>query len=166
MFETYSEEQLLAFFGLSTNEEMQKERMRYVKGLTTFNKSFLNFQLIEKQADTVLGACGFHTWYLDHRRAEIGYQLYHEQFKNHRFMSEALPYILRFGFDKMDLNRVEAFIGLDNVASLKLVEKLGFKQEGHLRQHYAKGDRIEDSLLFSLLRREFEPGESDEKSFG
>lgn len=158
VFGTYSEEQLRAFFGHNTAEEMTKERLRFENGLTTFNKSFSNFQLIDKQTGMVVGGCGFHTWYLDHRRAEIGYHLYNDQFKNQGFMSEALPNILRYGFEEMNLNRVEAFIGANNVASLKLVEKLGFIKEGHLRQHYAKGDQIEDSILFSLLRSDFESG--------
>lgn len=116
---------------------------------------------IERKADGVLmGTCGY-VW-LRRFRGEIGYEL-HPDYWRQGYMTEALDAILEFGFHEFELNRIEALTMLDNVASGALLRKLGFKEEGILRQHdYFKG-RFHDMRLFSLLREEFD--ERDELSF-
>jgi ribosomal-protein-alanine N-acetyltransferase len=71
-------------------------------------------------------------------------------------MKEALKAMLDFGFKEMQLNRVEALIGPLNVPSTKLVQSLGFVQEGVLREHYCKNGELQDSVMFSLLKREYQ----------
>ncbi len=69
-------------------------------------------------------------------------------------MTEALEAMLRFGFDAMSLNRIEADVTVGNDASVRVLEKLGFQREGLLRQRgYWKGS-YHDLWLFSLLRDE------------
>lgn len=58
---------------------------------------------------------------------------------------------------QMQLNRVEAMIGPGNTASIRLVKKFGFVEEGRLRGHYCKKGTIEDSLVFGLLKAEYSP---------
>ncbi len=155
IFSNYNDEQLKLFLGHPTNESLNKERDRFRKGMHTFNKSFLYFQLMEANTGEVIGWCGYHTWYLDHSRAEIGYGMNDEEYRAKGYMSEALAAIIDYGFKKMKLNRLEAFIGPANIPSLKLVKKFDFTQEGHLRQHYCKDNKLEDSLVFSLLKEEY-----------
>ena len=109
---------------------------------------------MDKSTEKIIGWCGFHTWYLDHFRAEIGYGLFDENFKNKGIMTEAMKAILEYGFKQMKLHRIEAFIGTYNIPSLKLVEKFGFTKEGILRNHYLKNNVLEDSAVFSLLQKE------------
>lgn len=105
-----------------------------------------------------MGWCGFHTWFTKHRRAEIGYVLNHDQYKGKGNMKEALPAVLKFGFENMDLHRVEALVAPGNKPSLKLLLRSGFAQEGLLRQHYFVNGKMEDSAIFSLLRSEYNCG--------
>lgn len=72
-------------------------------------------------------------------------------------MKEALPYIIDYGFDRMNLHRIEAMVGPDNQASLRLVKGLGFVEEGLLREHYFIDGKFYDSLVFSLLKKEYNP---------
>lgn len=155
VFTHFNDDELKTFFGFATDAELEKERSRYQKGLCTFNKTFVLFQVIEKETGKVIGGCAFHTWYIEHNRAEIGYAMNSDAGKGKGFMSEVLPYVLEYGFTRMNLHRVEAFISPLNVPSLKLVQKNGFTQEGHLREHYLKDGIMEDSLVFSLLRKEY-----------
>jgi [ribosomal protein S5]-alanine N-acetyltransferase len=155
IFNHYSDAQLMHFLGLSTPEELLKEQEKYRQNLTTYNKKMVNFQMILTQTDTIIGHCGFHTWYTDHRRAEIGYALNADAVKQKGFMSEALAPVIAYGFQTMQLHRIEAFIGPDNIASLKLVEHLGFQREGHLKEHYFKKGKMEDSLIYALLQPDF-----------
>jgi ribosomal-protein-alanine N-acetyltransferase len=75
-------------------------------------------------------------------------------------MSESVSAILRYGFNTIGLNRVEACIGPSNIASQKVIKKFGFTQEGHLRQHFIRDGEIQDSLIFSLLKAEYQNSES------
>jgi ribosomal-protein-alanine N-acetyltransferase len=155
VFAFHSAQEQKTFFGFKNDAELNAERRRYAEGLTMFNKSFAVFQLIEKAKARVIGWCGYHTWYLPHFRAEIGYALSDDAAKGKGFMKEAFPSVLKHGFEEMSLQRIEALIGPDNIPSLKLVKAFGFTEEGRLREHYFKDGRLEDSILFSLLKREY-----------
>lgn len=155
VFSSYTTEQLMAFFGFTSAADLEQKKRNHENGLTMFNKSFLYFQLLDKDTQQFLGWCGYHTWYLPHFRAEIGYGLTHERDRGKGYMREAFPPILRYGFEKMKLNRIEAFIGHHNIPSTKLVQRYGFTREGILREHYCKDGVIEDSVVYSLLRKEF-----------
>lgn len=155
IFTIYSDEQLMNFLGLKTQDELELEKIRYKKGFSTHSITFTNFQLIEKESNQIIGTCGFHTWYVNHSRAEIGYSLLEDEYKGKGYMSEAMESILDYGFKTMQLNRIEAFVGEHNIPSLKLMQKFGFIQEGHLKQHYFKNEVHEDSLAFALLRSRF-----------
>lgn len=155
IYKNYSDRELIDFFSLSSLNELQVEREKYTRGLTTYNKSFLVFHLLNRQSKQLLGWCGFHTWYLDHFRAEIGYGLYDETLKGKGLMSEAMESVIDYGFEKMKLNRIEAFISPENLPSLKLAAKFKFVKEGHLREHYNYHGKLEDSQVFSLLKKEY-----------
>ncbi len=138
-------------------DRLEDERRKAERGFATFNKSLLIFQLLRKDTEELVGWCGYHTWYRDHARAEIGYGLYTEDAKRQGLMTEALGRVLEYGFDPMGLHRVEALIGPDNEPSLRLVRKFGFLQEGVLRGHYFTNNQFEDSVLFALLAGERRP---------
>ncbi len=155
VFTSLSEAELREFFGCRNDAELGEERKKYEQGLSMYRKSLLIFQMIEKSSGQIIGWCGYHTWYLPHHRAEIGYMISDESKKGLGYMKEALPFVLDFGFNEMKLQRVEALIGPDNVPSLKLVHSMGFVQEGVLREHYFTNGRFEDSVIFSLLKQDF-----------
>ena len=155
VFQTYSSASLLHFFGLSTQEELDLERKKYQNGLSTYNRKFLYFQLLDKLHGNIIGWCGYHTWYIDHYRAELGYALFDDAHKGKGLMSETLVPIIKYGFEQMNLNRIEAFVGPENTASNKLLQKFHFVKEGQMRSHFFKNNQMEDSIVYSLLRSEF-----------
>ena len=151
-----NDQEIKSFFGFTTEEQLQEEKNRFAKGLTTFNKSFKFFFIVEKQSNKTIGWCGYHTWYVTHNRAEIGYMLNSDEYMGKGYMTEVLKAVIDYGFNKMNLHRIEAFVGPDNTPSLKLMDSFGFIKEGVLREHYFKNNKMEDSVVFSLLRREYE----------
>jgi [ribosomal protein S5]-alanine N-acetyltransferase len=163
VFENYKQEEATAFFGFNSEERFLEEKKKHTGGMTTHRTSFVSFHLIEKNTGRVIGDCGFHTWYLLHSRAEIGYGLREEGDKNKGYMKEAIQAVINYGFYEMGLNRIEAFVHPANTPSLKLVAALGFRQEGYLKEHYCKDGVIEDSLVFGLLRKEFESQKEEER---
>jgi ribosomal-protein-alanine N-acetyltransferase len=149
-----SQEQMAAFYGTRDSALLETHIDRHTKGLVTFNRSFLYMHLIHKASKDVIGWCGYHTYYTDHDRAELGYVMEKESHMGQGLMSEALSEVLEYGFHTMGLNRVEAFVGADNGPSLRLLEKFGFQQEGILKGHYLVNGVYEDSWLFRLLKEE------------
>lgn len=156
VFSNYSELEQMLFLGLKTKEELTREKIKLEKGLATYNKRFLYFLLLSKESNKIIGWAGYHTWYLDHNRAEIGYGLYFEEYKRKGLMKEALDFIIPYGFDNMNLNRIEAFIGEENDASLKLIAKFNFSKEGVLKEHYLNKNIYEDSVIFGLIKKDFQ----------
>ncbi|MCB0533163.1 MAG: GNAT family N-acetyltransferase [Lewinellaceae bacterium] len=155
LFQNYKDEEIMTVLGLSNYDEFIKERDKSRGGYTTYDRTILSFLLVLKSTNETIGRCGFHNWYAQHHRAEIGYALAKEEFKRKGYMREAVHAVLKYGFEVMHLNRVEAYIGPGNIASLRIVAKYGFTQEGVLRQHYAVGGEFQDSIIFSLLKNEF-----------
>ncbi len=156
IFKTYTDEEIKDLLGIDTEEALIKEKAKYQGGIASHNKKILYFQLLDKETKKIIGWCGFHTWYIDHFRAEIGYGLFDEHYKRKGLMSEAIFPIINYGFEQMNLHRIEAFISPYNDASLKLIKKLNFKEEGLLREHYYTNNKSEDSMVFGLLKHEFE----------
>lgn len=152
VFSNYEDSEIMKFFGYS-EESLQVWKDRLDKGLTMFNKTLLYFHILDKDADALIGWCGYHTWYENHRRAEIGYEIYDESYKGKGIMTEAMHPILDYGFNEMNLHRIEALVEPNNVGSLKIMDNFGFIQEGHLKEHYIKDGTIEDSLVFALFRK-------------
>ncbi len=156
MFTNCPDNEIMTKLGIANTDELATEKSNWSKGLTTYRLSFRAFLMVEKATGKTIGKLGYHTWYLQHRRAEIGYALSDEAAKRKGYMGEALKPVIAHGFEDMNLNRIEAFVSPQNEASLKLVTRFGFKEEGLIKQHYYKNEVIDDSLCFGLLREEWQ----------
>ena len=157
VFENYSDTEIKEFLGLTSEAELVTEKEKYNKGISTYNRSFCYFQLIDHLTDNIIGSCGFHNWFAEHNRAEIGYKITNYNYKQKGLMSEAAEAIIDYGFNTLKLHRIEALVGPDNVASIKLLKKMNFVQEGILREHYFENDKMDDSIIFGLFRQEWKP---------
>lgn len=161
VFENFTKHEIKALLGHQTEEAFLQEEDKYKKGYDSYNRTFLLFLLVEKEASKIIGRCGIHNWNMAHSRAEIGYNITDESFKNKGYMTEAVEAIIRHGFCTLKLNRLEAIVGCANIPSLRLMEKFGFCREGVLRQHYPLNGTFEDSIMFSRLQQEYQSGGED-----
>jgi ribosomal-protein-alanine N-acetyltransferase len=109
---------------------------------------------IQRKGEAELcGTCGLFAWNRAWRKCTLGYELA-PQAQGQGLMHEALLAVLDWGFDHMELNRVEAQVHPENLASLRSVERLGFRQEGLLRELGFWGGRYHDMFQYSLLRKD------------
>lgn len=69
-------------------------------------------------------------------------------------MTEVIKTIIPFAFNELDMNRIQAKVMPDNHSSVGLLSKVGFVQEGLLRD-YIFGEFITDTLIFSMLKKDF-----------
>ncbi len=116
--------------------------------------SALQLMLQRHEDDQVLGTCTLFKLDFDNRRAEIGYTLASRYWGN-GYMHEALVALLDHGFDALKLHRVEADIDPRNEPSARVLERLGFRKEGHLRQRWQVAGEITDSDIYGLLAPEW-----------
>jgi RimJ/RimL family protein N-acetyltransferase len=104
----------------------------------------------------LIGGIGLNDISLRHRRAELGYWIGVE-FWGLGYCTEAAEAVVRFGFERMNLNRIFAFHMTRNPASGRILQKLGMKHEGRLRRHVERWGRLEDIDYYGLLRQEWLP---------
>jgi RimJ/RimL family protein N-acetyltransferase len=112
---------------------------------------------IERVADgTLIGQCSFFKWNPTFRSAGIGYCL-DEAAWGQGFATEAIGALLRWAFETLDLNRVQADVDTRNPASARVVERFGFVLEGTLREDCVVDGVVSDTWVYGLLRRQWTP---------
>lgn len=100
-----------------------------------------------------IGWCGLTRWNPDYRSASLGYCL-HDAAWGYGYATEAASALLEWAFDTLDLNRVQAETDTRNVASARVLEKVGFMREGTLREDCVVNGEVSDSWVFGLIRRD------------
>jgi len=83
--------------------------------------------------------------------AEIGYWL-GKKYWGQGIMTTATKLVTKYGFEKLGLRRIYAFVFPFNKASAGVLIKAGYKYEGKLRKHVKKGNKFLDDLLFAKLK--------------
>ena len=111
------------------------------------------FAIADKKDGQLLGAVGLR---IDTtlRKAELGYWVGVSHW-NRGYATEAAGALLAYGFDELDLNRIAARHLARNPASGRVMQKLGMRHEGTLRQATMKWGQFEDLELYSILRLEW-----------
>ncbi|WP_142829647.1 GNAT family N-acetyltransferase [Planococcus soli] len=107
-----------------------------------------------KGQDKVIGSCGFLNLKAQHHRSEIGFEL-SEEYWGIGIASEAFQAVIAYGFETMNLQRIEALVEPANISSQKLVEKQVFQKEGLLRSYEFTAGKYDDLYMYSLLKQEF-----------
>lgn len=108
--------------------------------------------------DALVGTCTLFGIQREHLRGVVGYAL-SPSLWNRGLATEMVQRALLHAFDVLGLERIEADIDPRNHASCRLVERLGFRREGYLRERWRVGGGIQDTALYGLLRREFMRGD-------
>lgn len=103
--------------------------------------------------DTVVGLPGYHHVAPADHRAGLGYDLSRHLW-GRGIMSEALAAVLAWGFDALALNKVEAHTNAENTPSVAMLERLGFRREGTLHEHFLEHGVFHDVALYAMLRRD------------
>ena len=112
--------------------------------------------VLERTTDaTFLGWIGLTEWNPDFRSASLGYCLA-EAAWGRGYATEAARSVLQWAYETLDLNRVQSEADTRNVASARVLEKLGFVLEGTLREDCIVSGDVSDSWVYGLLRREWQ----------
>jgi RimJ/RimL family protein N-acetyltransferase len=109
-----------------------------------------------KRGHGPIGHMLFHPWFA-HRTYEIGW-VFAEPYQGQGYATEAARALLTHGFETLGLHRVIATCQPENIASWRVMEKLGMRREGHFRRCIYRGeDRWWDEYFYALLADEWQP---------
>jgi ribosomal-protein-alanine N-acetyltransferase len=117
-------------------------------------KTYNRWVLLRKTDQRPIGTVGFHKWIKAYQRAEIGYDLSPDCWRQ-GYMREALRAVLAHGFNQLGLNRIDALVSVNNPASAGLLEAFHFQQEGILRDYFCQNGVFYDHFIYALLKREW-----------
>jgi RimJ/RimL family protein N-acetyltransferase len=155
LFAVFSDPDVMRYWSSPPLEDIDEARKLLAHIQDGFRRRALfQWGVALRADDRVIGTCTLFHPDLDNRRAEIGYALGREHWGN-GYMQEALGALLNYSFGELNLHRMEADVDPRNAASIKTLEKLGFRQEGYLRERWLVGGGVQDSLFYGLLGSEW-----------
>ncbi|SFN51961.1 GNAT family N-acetyltransferase [Dokdonella immobilis] len=121
------------------------------------NGTHYQWGIATRENNRVIGTTTLLALNSKHRRAEIGYAVRSSEWRR-GYGREALIALIAHAFGALELRRLEADIDPRNIASCRLVETLGFRLEGELRERWQVEGELQHSAIYGLLAREFSHG--------
>src|SRR5512134_776408 len=136
-------ERVQEFISWFLDQQVQEPRIKF------------HMAVILKSSNELIGNCNVRMDEVKAVEADIGYEL-DPKYWNHGYATEATHAIVDFGFSRLGVHRIWAECVADNIGSAHVLEKLGMKLEGRLRENeYYKG-RWWDTLIYAILANEWE----------
>lgn len=155
VYQIFGDEDVTRYYGLETYTAVEQAAERITLYRQNFSKRrSLRWGITFKDDDWLLGTVGIMNWKPRFFNAALGYDL-QKRFWRQGIMFEALTAVLDYAFTTMQMNRLEAFVMPQNRPSSYLLEKLGFQNEGLMREYgYWRGG-FHDLVLYSMLKRDW-----------
>ena len=143
-----SAEDVRAFLQMFLDNQKEEPRNKFQLAVTL------------KSTGQLIGNCGVRRESADAFEGDIGYELDPDHWGKGYATAATRP-ILKFGFEEMKLHRICAYCVPENTASAHVLEKLGMRLEGHLRENRFYKNRWWDSLVYAMLHDEWRTQNSD-----
>ena len=118
------------------------------------NNIGINWGITIKGNPKIIGIIGIYKFYPENHRAEIGYMSLPEH-NGKGYITEAIKAVVIYGFEQMNLHSIEAIIDPDNSASERVLQKNGFVKEAHIKENELWEGKFWDTVIYSLLKRNF-----------
>ena len=120
------------------------------------NNTGITWAIQLKENPALIGTIGF--WRIDkeNHRGEIGYML-RPNFFRMGIATEALNAAVNYAFKHLNFHSIEANINTENDASMRLLEKQGFRKEAHFRENYYYDGKFLDSVIYCLISSDDRP---------
>lgn len=152
-YKLFSNERVTEYYNIKPFKE-EYEAQKYIDWFEHRfkEKSGIRWGIAMKGENDIIGTLGFNNFQKNHR-ASVGYDLRFDCW-NQGIITEALREVMKFGFNQLEINRIEAEVMPGNIASEKVLLKLGFIKEGVLRSWMYWNGNHYDMIMFSLLKNE------------
>ena len=131
-----------------------EDTLHFIESARRFNKGgqqLISFIFYKKK---LVGSVSFVKISKENQSAEIGYWL-SEKMQGKGIMTQSVKRLVKYGFEKMNLNRIEINVASANSKSCNIPKKLAFIHEGTLREYMLLKGKFHDIEKFSMLRKEW-----------
>lgn len=115
------------------------------------NNQVAPWGIVLKENNQLIGTADFVWWQEQHKTAEIGYVL-SSDYWGKGLMPEVVNKIIEFGFEQMDLVRIQALCLVENEASERVMQKVGMEYEGILRKRMFMKGKHRDLKIYSIVK--------------
>lgn len=136
-----------------------EKALRFIAGLQAIEPGtpgeWYQVAIETKDDHLLIGDCAFCLLSEDSRQAEIGFSLA-QQYQGQGYGTEAVSRLLRYLFQDLWVHRVRAYCLVDNQASARLLERVGMRREGLLRESYWHRDHWVDEFAYAILNGEWQ----------
>lgn len=102
----------------------------------------------------IIGEIGINLLPKAQSQGEIGWSL-HPNYQRRGYATQAAQVLLNYGFTQRNLHRITSICDTRNTASYMLMERLGMRREGHLKQSQLIKGVWQDEYIYALLRKEW-----------
>jgi RimJ/RimL family protein N-acetyltransferase len=116
--------------------------------------SWFQFALIEKEEQKLIGDIGIHFLNSEMHHVELGFTV-HPNYQQKAYATEAISKIINYLFADLNKHRITASVDPDNTASIRLLEKLGFRKETHFIKSLFLNGKWVDDVIYVLLKEEW-----------
>jgi ribosomal-protein-alanine N-acetyltransferase len=141
---------VIRYYGVSYDSlEATKAQMKFFEDLEK-EETGMWWAVCSPDGETFYGAGGLNSFSKVHRKAEIGFWLLPDHWGK-GFMTEAIPAICRYGFEKMKIHRIEGLVESDNSACRKAMGKLGFTCEGTMSDCEVKNGKFISLAIYAKI---------------
>lgn len=155
LYDIYSDAEVARYLPRGPWSDIASARERIARDIAFMaSGDSVRLAIMRKGDNKVIGDCCLFNFMHQCKRAELGYSQLRSEW-GQGFVGEALRAFVGYGFDDLDLMRLEADIDPRNIASARSLERLGFLKEGHLRDRWIVEGEVSDSGLYGLLRRDW-----------
>lgn len=154
VFALFSDPAVMRYWSSAPMQDPSQARARIEDMRAGFESRRTINWLLADAADRVIGSCTLFHFDARHRHAEVGYALLSSHW-GRGLAAEAVALALDWGFDVLHLHRIEADIDPRNHASRRLLQRLGFRREGLLRERFFVEGVAMDSEVHGLLAAEW-----------
>ena len=113
------------------------------------------FAIIDRATEKHIGNVTLTSIHQTHRSAHTGLMLGNKDFWGQGYAFEAWSLIIEYAFDRLGLRKIIAGARAKNEASVTILKKLGFKEEGVFRKEFFSEGEFVDSIHMGLFRQEF-----------
>jgi [ribosomal protein S5]-alanine N-acetyltransferase len=152
LFDVNSNDAVTRYLPYASWQSMDDAQAWYERALTRHETGVVwQFVIVLRESERAIGACLFFNFNEPSQRAETGYVL-GQAYWSKGYAHEAMKGMVHYAFDTLNLRRLEAQVDPRNVASCKLLERLGFEREGLQRQNFFGKGEFSDTALYGLLR--------------
>jgi RimJ/RimL family protein N-acetyltransferase len=153
LFRVFSDEQVVRFWSVGAWTDIAQAEKMIEEALLAYREGGLSrYAIALADTDELIGICNLRGFFEQNRRCELGYALGSAHW-GHGYAFEALEALLGHAFSALDMNRIEADIDPRNDASARLLERLGFRQEGYMPERWFVHGEYADTAFYGLLRR-------------